>query len=345
MNNENITKKTVYYDVRKEPFKVYGLYDYKSAGKFKRFPESVAQNSSDSLVNLNYNTAGARVRFKTDSNYICLNVKMDSLAYMPYMPLTGSSGFDLYINNNGQSLYYRTFIPPINMNGGYESVIYFNDCNEKDIIINFPLYNSVNDLFIGIDEKSHIISGSEYRIKTPLLFYGSSITQGGCASRPGNSYPSIISRDFDCDYINLGFSGSARAEDAIVEYMSTLNVSLFICDYDYNAPDPDYLKATHEKVYNKMRSKNKNLPIILISKPDFDSDEEPSNLRRNVVYTTFMNAINNGDKNVYFIDGQGLFNGEGKDGCTVDGCHPNDLGFFRMAKTIGFTIKKILYKS
>lgn len=84
------------------------------------------------------------------------------------------------------------------------------------------------------------------------------------------------------------------------------------------------------------------MPIILISKPDFDNGIDSNILRRDVIKKTYMNAVNSSDTNVYYIDGQSLFNGERRDCCTVDGCHPNDLGFYRMAEVIGNTIKKLL---
>lgn len=211
---------------------------------------------------------------------------MNSVTNLAHMTLIGTSGFDLYINNNGKSTYYKTFMPPVGMKDGYQSIIYFEDIKERDITINFPLYNDVDELIIGLQTSADLKRGNEYKYKKPVLFYGSSITQGGCASRLGNSYGSIISRNLDFDYINLGFSGSAKAEDAIVNYMSDLDISLFVCDYDHNAPNVEYLKSTHEKMYKKFRNKNKDLPIILISKPDFDNDEKLNILRRNIIYTT-----------------------------------------------------------
>jgi len=228
------------------------------------------------------------------------------------------------------------------MEDGYESIIYFNDNTERDLTINFPLYSNVSDLYIGLQETAILKNGGNYKYKNPVLYYGSSITQGGCASRPGNSYQAIISRMLDCDYINFGFSGNAKGEEKIVDYMSGLNMSVFVCDYDHNAPSVEHLINTHEGIYKRFREKNPELPIIIISKPDFNPYEFGDIQRRNVIYSTYINAIYNGDKNVYYIDGESLFKDEGRDSCTVDGCHPNDLGFMRMAETIGHIIKKVI---
>lgn len=332
----------VFFDVREQPFKVYGLYNHTEPGKFKRLPESVAQNTSAGVSYLNYNTAGGRVRFKTASKYVAIKAVMESVCLMGHMPLCGSAGFDLYINRDGKSTYFKTFVPPVGMKDGYENIIYFDDRSLKNITINFPLYNDVKELYIGVEKDSELQEGGEYRYTKPVVFYGSSITQGGCASRPGNCYPAIISRNLDCDYINLGFSGSARAEDAITEYLAALDMSIFVCDYDHNAPSAEYLQSTHEKLYKRIREARSDLPIILISKPDFENGLTANILRRDVVYNTYINGIKNGDKNLYYIDGKSLFQGEGRDCCTVDGCHPNDLGFYRMADIIGNVIKGIL---
>lgn len=330
------------FDISCEPFKVYGLYNYKTEKVFKRMPDEVAQATSEGVSLLYLNTAGGRVRFTTNSKYIAIKVKMPSVCVFPHMTLIGTSGFDLYVNRNGRDTFYKSFSPPVGMQDGYESIVHFSDNERREITINFPLYNNVDDLYIGLQAEAYLEERSEYKYNKPVLYYGSSITQGACASRPGNSYEAIVSRRLDCDYINFGFSGSAKGEDAIVDYMSDLDVSVFVCDYDHNAPSVEHLSKTHNKLYNKFREKNSKLPIILISKPDFDDNPSDSIQRRDVIYTTYITAIKNGDENVYFIDGQTLFKDEGRDSCTVDGVHPNDLGFMRMADAIGYVIQRII---
>lgn len=331
-----------FYNVRQEPFKLYGLHDYKNGPGFRRMPEDIAKAVNEGVGVLNRNTSGGRVRFKTDSPYVAIKAIMPSAKVMSHMTIAGSCGFDLYINQGGQSRYFKTFMPPANIKDGYESVVYFNDKGMKDLTINFPLYNDVTELYIGVQQSAALLIGDEYKIKTPVVYYGSSITQGGCASRPGNSYPAIISRKLDCDYINLGFSGSARAEDIIAEYISGLKMSVFVYDYDHNAPDVNHLAETHERMFKKIRSKNPDLPVVMVSKPDFNCYFESDIKRRDIIYNTYINAVKSGDGNVYFIDGQSLFKDSDRDSCTVDGCHPNDLGFMRMAEVIGYKLHRIL---
>lgn len=296
-----------FYNVRQEPFRVYGICDYKNGAEFCRMPPDIANSVSERVGILNFNTSGGRVRFKTDSKYVAIKVIMPYGIIKPHMPIVGSYGFDLYINRNGSSTYYKSFIPPTKIDDGYESVIHFKDNSQRDLTINFPLYNPVTELYIGIQQSSALLSGDEYKFKTPVVYYGSSITQGACASRPGNCYPAIISRKLDCNYINLGFSGSAKAEDIIAEYISGLNMSAFVYDYDHNAPDTEYLAATHQKMFRKIRGKNPELPVIMISKPDIKPDSPEDIKRRDIIYANYINALNSGDKNVYFIDGESLF--------------------------------------
>ena len=201
-----------------------------------------------------------------------------------------------------------------------------------------------SDSDIYLEKDAVILEATPYSHNVPIVYYGSSITQGGCASRPGNSYQAIISRRLDADYINLGFSGSGKAEEAMVQYLAELEMSVFVCDYDHNTPDVEYLKKTHLPLYRTVRTKQPNLPIILISAPNILMNPEGFLTRREVIRETYQIALDEGDKNVYFIDGAELFAGEDWDSCTVDGCHPNDLGFYRMAMRIEKELVRCLDK-
>lgn len=329
-----------FLDVRGAPFKLYGLYGAETEPVFKRMPDAVAEATSEGVAHLAQHTAGGRVRFKTNSKYVAVNAQMQRVAHFAHMPLTGSAGFDLYLNRGGKSEYFKTFVPPADLADGYEAIIYFENSDEKDITINFPLYSGVKDLYIGLEETAFISEGGGYTYKTPVVYYGSSITQGGCASRPGNSYQAIISRMLDCEYLNLGFSGSAQGEDAVIDYIAQLDMSVFVFDYDHNAPDPEYLQATHERAYKRIRAKNPQLPIIIVSRPDFYQNDACIK-RRNTVYSTYINAVNAGDA-VRYIDGGSLFGGPFRDSCTVDSVHPNDLGFMLMAQKIGEAVGQML---
>lgn len=322
-----IDKKDIkFYKIDEVPFKLYGVF--RENGKYRRMPESVAKSVSEGVYALHSNTAGGRVKFVTDSSYIAINVKMDGLGKMPHFALTGSIGFDLYADNQ----YVKSFVPPFDIENGYEGIIEFEESVQRQITINFPLYSNVNELYIGLKDGSLLQEAEPYKNKKPIVYYGSSITQGGCASRPGMSYQAIVSRTFNYDYINLGFSGNAKAEDEMIDYIKNLDMSIFVYDYDHNAPTVEHLEKTHEKMFKAIREKNPLLPVIMMSRPKhFLTDEEK--IRRSIIEKTYRNAVLSDDKNVYFIDGEALTE-LCKDSGTVDNCHPTDFGFASMAKAL-----------
>jgi hypothetical protein len=334
----------IYYNIKDEPFGIYGLYNPKEEDVFKRMPDDVAKATSKDVEFHAKETAGGRIRFTTDSPYVAIKAEMPYVANFPHMPVTGTSGFDLYVHEGGKDVYKGTFMPPSDMKNGYESVIHFSDRKTRNITIHFPLYNHVNKVFAGLQKGSFLGSGHRYKYEKPIVYYGSSITQGGCASRPGNCYTNIISATLDCDHINLGFSGSAKAEDPIAEYIASLDFAIFVYDYDHNAPTCEYLEATHERMFLRIREKQPNKPIILMSRPDFDASKESSILRRNIIRKTYTNALARGDKNTYFIDGEKLFMEKYRDACTVDNCHPNDAGFVRMAEVVSSVVEMLLHQ-
>lgn len=330
----NIEKDDIrFYNVDDNPFKIYGIF--REGGKYRRMPENVAKNVSEGVYILHSNTAGGRVKFITDSCYIAIFAKMDGLGKMPHFAFTGSIGFDLYADD----CYIKTFVPSCDIEDGYESVIDLESNALREITINFPLYSNVKELYIGIQKSSVLKEATPYKNKKPIVYYGSSITQGGCASRPGMSYQSIISRRFNYDYINLGFSGNAKAEVEMIEYIKNLDMSLFVYDYDHNAPTVEHLVNTHEKMFKAIRNNNPELPIIIMSRPKYNlTNEEKQRLK--IIKTTYKNAISSGDENVYLITGKMLTKLCKNEG-TVDNCHPTDYGFVSMAKALGDFIEKI----
>ena len=336
-----------FFDVRRPPFDVYGLYNYKEEPEFKRMPDSIGTSVNDGVTRLYKQTAGGRVRFCTDSSYIIIRVKMPSITHYSHMPLTASSGFDLYIDDEetGKSTYYRTFVPPYDMTDGYESKIEFKTSEKRYFTIHFPLYNAVTELYIGLADGSAVGGGLRYRDIAPVVYYGSSITQGACASRAGNAYANHLSRIFNVDHVNLGFAGNGKAEQNMCDYLATLEMSVFVMDYDHNAPNPEYLRATHYNLYETVRKVQPNVPIIMISAPDIAFNYPRFLERREIVRESYNRAVANGDENVYFIDGESFFaSDEAWDNCSVDGCHPNDLGFYRMTMGIAPMLEKALEK-
>ena len=322
-----------FYDVLQPPFSVHGVF-YQD-GKFRRIPEAVAKAVNAGVLSRHANAAGGRIRFQTDSPYVAIHAKMDGITRMSHFAFTGSAGFDLYVKGR----YQGTFVPPLDMTDGYESIIKFPAAKMREITIHMPLYSNVCKLYIGLQEGAEICSPESYTYPGPIVYYGSSITQGGCASRPGNSYQNIITRRLDTDYVNLGFSGSARGEQEMADYIRRLDMSVFVYDYDFNAPSADHLQNTHEKMYLTVRQAHPDIPVVMLSRPKPYLTEEEI-CRQKIVKTTYQKAKDRGE-NVYFISGQDLMQYAG-DGGTVDGVHPNDLGFASMARVLGDLLETIL---
>lgn len=320
-----------WFDIFDDPFKLYGVMS--DGDGFCRLPADLAKSVSPALYELSRNTAGGRLRFKTDSPYIAIKVKMGQTNHFSHMALANSAGFDLYENGIVGSRFVGSFVPPTDISVPYATIKATGDRGLRDYTLNFPSYGSPLYVSVGLKAGSQLSKTDGYRNEKPAVFYGSSITQGACASRPGIIYQNYISRRYNLDYINLGFSGNGRAEDSVVEYMSGLDMCAFFSDYDHNAPDVEYLSNTHYKMYEKIRSVHGDIPYIMLSRPDFENEPDSGD-RREVVFESYVRAKKTGDRNVYYIDGQRLFGGADRGNCTTDGCHPNDLGMYRFADAV-----------
>lgn len=329
----------VFKSVLADSFALHGVF-YKD-GRFRRIPEEVARATSEGVTHLHVHTAGGRIRFSTDSLYIVLKANLGKASLMTHMAATGIYGFDMYELIDGKEVWVKTFRPKPDTVDWFEDVMDYSEKKMRSFVINFPLYNGVCELYLGLEESAKIESAPDYAIKKPIVYYGSSITQGGCASRPGTSYQAIISRMLGCDYVNLGFSGNAKGETVMAEYIAGLEMSVFVYDYDHNAPSPEHLQATHEPMFKIIREKNPSLPILMLSSIKQDKTG-PFAQRREIIRKTYLNAKAAGDENVYFIDGSTLIPEEINNDGKVDGSHPTDLGFYFMAQGIGAALKDIL---
>lgn len=330
----------IFFDAEDAPFKIYGVF--KENGVFCRMPEEIAKKVSVGVYELYRKTAGGRVRFITDSPYVAIKVECKPWK-KSHFSLTGSVGLDMYSEYDDKVRYEGTFRPPYDVENSFENVIDFDVVRERIVTVNFPLYSNVDKLYIGIKENSILKEAPEYRISKPVVYYGSSITQGGCASKPGSSYQSILSRRFNCDYINLGFARNAKGEDEMVDYIKGLDMSIFVLDYDHNANSTEHLAETHNKMFRAIRAEHPNLPIVILPRPKYylnDLDKE----RFKVVENTYLEAKARGDENVYFITGKKLMEIAGDNG-TVDGVHPSDSGFLSMAYAIGEVFEEIIKKN
>lgn len=294
----------------------------------------VTSEAGDGLMR---HTAGACVRFRTASPWIAVRATLGDGCDMNHMPRAGSKGLDLY-RGAGASSHHVGTAQPNPDERVLERMLYLREPGDKAVETwqaNLPLYGGLETLEIGLAPGFSPKPPPRHRL-APICFYGSSITQGGCASRPGNAYTTMVCRALDAEQINLGFSGSARGEPAMAELAASLDgLAAFVLDYDYNAPTSEHLAATHEPFFRTLRAAHPDLPILVLSRPsawfDWAGDVRE---RRRIVQTTVRHARARGDRRVAFIDGARLFGRTNRDDCTVDRCHPNDLGFRRMADAV-----------
>lgn len=352
----------IFCDCFNDPFVINGLYLDDAENIFTRMPFSYKEKTDNEGVKvLLHHTSGGRIKFATSSPYIAVSVELASVELKSHMPATGHSGMDVYVAKKGSKnyKYVKSFFPPNSAcDICYTGFLEFNqwdDFNKREVLLNLPLYNGVKSVKVGIKKGEKLYSPVPYAIDTPVYYYGSSITQGGCASRPGNTYMAHISRWLDCDFCNLGFAGNAKGENEMAEYIASKNMSAFVFDYDANAPSVEHYENTHYPFYKIIRDKHPCIPIILLSFPRFDKrpeylqfgkDTSERDLRvcNQIVLKTYLKALEEGDENIYYIDGATVFGTEDQDACTVDNCHPNDLGFYRMAKAICPVLKKAFRK-
>ncbi len=339
IDRENIK----FYDAEEAPFSIHGIK--KEDGKFRRMPQAVADTVNDGVSVLNASATGGRIRFVTDSPYVAISVKEAASEASAWANITFAcvAGFDMYADEGEGQRCVGTFMPPSVIDEGYESVLDFPLKNKKErlVTINFPIYSPVTKVYIGIDADCYVKEPRAYKNEKPVVFYGSSITHGIAASRPGNTYPTIISRVLDTEILNLGFSGNAKGEQEMAEYIAGLSMSAFVYDYDYNAPNIEHLADTHEKMFKTIRKAQPTLPIIMLSRPKAHLTPLEKQ-RMEVIRKTYENAKAAGDQNVYFIAGPDLLSEDTWETALVDSAHPNDSGFLSMAKTVGSLLGEIL---
>jgi len=339
-------------------FEIYGLITesiyHNEMAVYERLPQEVAEQAvSQEMPYLAHTTTGGRLRFRTDSRYVAIRCYWDELYEVPHQPAGATSGFDLYLTEDGVSRYYKTLMPPRfarNRQKGFRQIVYFETEKMRDVTIYFPIMNHVKRLEIGLEEQAEVLPGEKYRFPDPVVYYGSSITNGGCASRPGNTYEGFVSRALNLDQRNMGFSDSARGDIAVAEYIAKLDMCAFVFDYDHNAPNPEWLRKTHYPFYETIRKAKPDIPIICMFRPMFEVQDvaEPgiaeadAKERKGIILETIKRAGDAGDNKIYFVDGSKLFAGDSSDACTVDGRHPNDLGFYRMAQALIPVVKQAL---
>ena len=337
------------YSVDNVNMSLSGFYWRKPGEAFRRLPLDM-EPVSPGVDSLSWSTAGGHLRFRSDTDCIKIHAAVKD-GRMSHMALVGSRGFDLYVGQKFTQVFAKSSVMA-DKDDEYTVVLYQSPNRiMRDFTIYFPLYSSVEFVEIGLTAGAALEAPTPWPDDRPVAVYGTSITQGGCVSRPGMLYSNILSRLIKRPVLNFGFAGSGKGEAAVAEKLSEIaDPAMYILDYDDNA-HPELLRKTLEPFIRILRSKHPETPILAIStEPKSTEAFEPfdaeyaSKERRE--YTFIHQQVQDmfraeGDKNIYFLDGRMLYGADFEE-CTVDGAHATDLGTYRIAHALAPVVDRIL---
>lgn len=336
----------VYLDAKKAPFVIGGIINPdENGGEYYRLDPQKRQSYSEANRGLAEHTSGGSIRFATDASKISLRIyNRSSSVGMHHFCDRGVWGVDAYIGTGTNRVYVGAQMQTFANDPKYNEGTLDLGRGVKEVQINLPLYGGIQRFEIGFPRGTRVGAPTQ-RTNGAVAFYGSSITQGGCVSRPANAYTNIICRALDADCVSYGFSGSAMGELAVADHIASRSLACFVMDYDFNSPSVEHLKATHEPFFKRIRERQPNLPVVFVTHPYYYKASENDLARVAVVKQTYENALAAGDKNVYFVDSAKFFTKEMRDLFAVDILHPNDLGQYSMAETIFPVVKKAIENS
>lgn len=318
------------------------------AKPYDRFQAEAEGKIPDPVWSLSRQSAGLNVRFMTDSPSIAVrwSLRNDNLA-MPHMPASGVSGIDLYVKHDGEWGWLGIGVPDKKENN--EAVLASGlPGGMHEYRMYLPLYNGTEKLEVGVKAGSTITVNPGYDTThaKPMLFWGSSILHGACASRPGMAYPSIIGRRMERPVINLGFSGNGRMDPPIVERIAKLDVSIYVIDCCPNM-DPPLITERTEPLVKALRAARPGTPIVLVENVPYEkgwflSSSKDAYVKKNEALRAAYGRLRaSGIKNLHYIRCDNFW-GDDHD-ATVDGVHPNDIGFLRMADAIQRELRKLVH--
>lgn len=314
---------------------------------YDRLPARAKSLVRGAVWNLSRDSAGMAARFVTDATTIRARWELkDAGLDMPHMPATGVSGLDLYVKGedgkwrwlaNGRPTAYPT--NTATLAGGLPA-------GRREYLLYLPLYNGVRKVEIGIPDSAAIAKAPDYpeTKRKPLLFYGTSITHGACASRPGMTHSAMLGRRFGRPIVNLGFSGNGRMEIEVARLIAEVDAAVYIIDC---LPNID-AKATAERtepLVKHLRDRRPDTPILLVEDRNYsDAHLNAAKRKRNQTSQAALKAAYNrlhqaGVKHLYYLEGENML-GDDHDG-TVDSSHPNDLGFWRQANHFEKALRQI----
>ena len=297
----------------------------------QRLPQNFESKIRKEVWELSENSAGVSISFKSDTSSLAINWSVKHDLRMNHMADAGIKGVDLYEQKKDGWRFVGTGLP----NGKENEKSLFDEVSKKmrRYRLHLPLYDTVTNIQIGIDDDSDL----EYfkNKKRPIVFYGTSITQGGCASRPGLAYTNIISRELGQECINLGFSGNGHLEESIAKILSNINAEMYVIECMANI-DEKIVRSNTIPLIKMIRRKGSNVPIVFFEQCIIDQDTLHGDVissikEKNIELNKQVDdAIVQGEKDIYIIKQSGCIDEDTE--ATVDGIHFNDLGFQRYAR-------------
>jgi len=328
----------VYYDATKFP--LYGSAVKNDSVTFTRLPDSLKTKIRKELYDLGTNTAGLFIRFS--SNARKMKVKWNSTynVEMNHMAPSGIRGFDVYaLMENGKWEFVSPARPVVNKKSCKATVFSDMKPGMREYMMFFPLYDGADSLYIGVDSAA-VIEMPKVDLpkrEKPIVVYGTSITQGACASRPGMCYTSMLVRDLNREVYNLGFSGNGRLDLEVAEVMASIDAGLYVMDCLPNNKVGE-LKKNIDPFVQYLRARRPNVPILFVESPMFpgylfDMKEEGTLKEKNAALREYYDKLKElGVNNIYYFETKDILT-EDREG-TVDGYHFTDLGFYRFEKNI-----------
>ena len=335
-------KSTVWHDMKTLNIEGRGWSD--PTDFYTRFPDKAQSRVTEHLWFLASDSSGIMARFITDSDEIKVRWKLkNALHALPHMADTGVSGVDLYVKYKSKWHWLGTGMPGALENE--RSLIAGLPCEKREYALYLPLYNGVNSVEIGVSSGTSFEKAPNHKkYSKPVVFYGSSILQGACASRPGMAYPSILGRRFDIETINLGFSGSGRCEKDVADLLVELDPQVYVIDCMPNM-EASYVYERISYLLKELKQKHPNTPVILVEHPIYQytfifGTTEPKN---DVLRKVYKDVKSEWNGKLYYVKCDKLYGTDGE--ATVDGVHATDVGFMRMADEVGKTLLKALKNS
>jgi lysophospholipase L1-like esterase len=267
---------------------------------------------------------------------------------MANMHAFGQTGVDLYLDGT----YIATAVADKDAKPGktYERTLFEAGDRprvEREVTLYLPLYKAVKVLAIGLEKDAKVSRAKVFAAARPVVFYGTSITQGGCASRSGMSYQAILGRMLNIDFVNLGFSGNGLGEPEVARAVAEIDAACFVLDFAQNNPTVESLAQAYAPFLQTLRAKHPETPIVAIT-PIYSAGEaggDPKRLERQKMRDHIRQAVSRriaeGDSHLQIVEGTDLLGPAQGDGL-VDGTHPNDLGFQWMAEGLAARLRKVL---